>query len=81
MTDTEVKINGKSAGATHQGAFYSFSYDITQLLKVGKKNLLEVTVSKHSANESVNGAERRGDYWIFGGIFEPVFYRLFPMKI
>ena len=33
MTDTEVKINGKSAGAIHQGAFYRFKYDITSLLK------------------------------------------------
>src|SRR6478735_6872217 len=32
MTDTEVKINGKSAGAVHQGAFYRFKYDITSLL-------------------------------------------------
>src|SRR5689334_6938295 len=24
MTDTEVKINGKSAGETHRGAFYAF---------------------------------------------------------
>src|SRR6185503_7265699 len=60
MTDTEVKINGQKAGETHQGSFYSFNYNITKLVKVGKKNLLEVTVSKHSANESVNGAERRG---------------------
>ncbi|WP_242696427.1 glycoside hydrolase family 2 protein [Longitalea luteola] len=80
MTDTEVKINGKPAGAIHQGAFYSFSYDITKLLKVGKKNLLEVTVSKHSANESVNGAERRGDFWILGGIFRPVFLQALPAE-
>jgi hypothetical protein len=80
MTDTEVKINGKSAGATHQGSFYSFSYNITPLIKHGKKNLLEVTVSKHSANESVNGAERRGDYWIFGGIFRPVFLQALPVE-
>ena len=26
MTDTQVKINGKSAGPVHQGAFYRFSY-------------------------------------------------------
>ena len=32
MTDTEVKINGKSAGITHQGAFYRFKYDVTGLL-------------------------------------------------
>ena len=80
MTDTEVKINGKSAGATHQGSFYSFSYDITKLLKIGKKNLLEVTVSKHSANESVNWAERHGDYWIFGGIYRPVFLQAVPVE-
>ncbi|HOI50576.1 MAG TPA: hypothetical protein PK167_14780, partial [Prolixibacteraceae bacterium] len=68
MTDTEVKINGQSAGPMHQGAFYRFSYDISRLLKFGGRNLLEVTVAKHSANESVNEAERRADYWIFGGI-------------
>ena len=32
MTDAEVKINGKSAGPVHQGAFYRFSYRITDLL-------------------------------------------------
>lgn len=80
MTDTEVKINGKSAGPVHQGAFYCFKYDISSLLKYGKKNLLEVTVSKHSSNESVNGAERRGDYWIFGGIFRPVYLQALPVE-
>ena len=44
MTDTEVKINGQSAGEIHQGAFYAFKYDITKLLKFGESNLLEVTV-------------------------------------
>ncbi len=78
MTDAEVKVNGKSAGETHRGAFYAFKYDITKLLKYGKENLLEVTVSKHSANESVNDAERRGDYWIFGGIFRPVWLEVLP---
>jgi hypothetical protein len=48
MTDTEVKINGKVAGAVHQGAFYRFKYDITDKLIAGKQNLLEVTVSKMS---------------------------------
>ena len=78
MTDTDVKINGKSAGPIHQGAFYEFHYDISKLLKYGQKNLLEVTVSKQSANESVNKAERHGDYWIFGGIFRPVFLEAVP---
>ena len=80
MTDTEVKINGKQAGAIHQGAFYCFKYDITKLLKVGQNNLLEVAVSKHSTNETVNGAERRGDYWIFGGIFRPVYLEALPKQ-
>ncbi|MBN2181545.1 MAG: hypothetical protein JW715_06500, partial [Sedimentisphaerales bacterium] len=29
MTDTEVTINGKSAGPVHQGGFYRFKYEIT----------------------------------------------------
>jgi hypothetical protein len=78
MTDTEVKLNGKSAGATHQGSFYRFKYDVSSLLNYGKLNLLEVTVSKHSANASVNAAERKGDFWIFGGIFRPVFLEASP---
>lgn len=80
MTDADVKVNGKPAGPIHQGAFYAFKYDISSLLNYGGKNLLEVTVSKHSANESVNAAERRGDYWIFGGIFRPVYLQALPQQ-
>lgn len=78
MTDTQVKINGKVAGEIHQGAFYRFKYDISKLLKYGKINLLEVDVAKHSSNESVNRAERQADFWIFGGIFRPVFLEVLP---
>ncbi|MES2647026.1 MAG: glycoside hydrolase family 2 TIM barrel-domain containing protein [Bacteroidota bacterium] len=78
MTDTEVKINGQSAGPVHQGSYYRFKYNISSLLAYGDKNLLEVTVSKHSKNESVNQAERRGDFWIFGGIFRPVYLEILP---
>ncbi|MBC7889763.1 MAG: glycoside hydrolase family 2 [Ferruginibacter sp.] len=80
MTDTEVKINGKSAGAIHQGAFYRFKYDITALLNFDKPNTLEVTVSKMSADASVNNAERLADYWVFGGIFRPVFLEAVPKQ-
>ncbi len=79
MTDTEVKINGKQAGKIHQGAFYRFSYDISDLLKYGSSNLLEVKVSKKSANYSVNQAERVSDFWIFGGIFRPVYLEVKPV--
>ncbi len=78
MTDTEVKINGKPAGPTHQGAFYRFRYNITDKLKFGQENLLEAIVCKMSADPSVNRAERFADYWVFGGIFRPVYLEAFP---
>ena len=80
MTDTEVKINGIVAGEMHQGGFYEFSYDITDKLKFGASNKLEVKVSKHSANKSVNGAERRADWWLFGGIYRPVYLEAKPLE-
>ncbi len=78
MTDAEVKINGKLAGPIHQGAFYQFKYNISKLLKAGKENQLEVFVKKHSDNETVSLAERFSDYWIFGGIYRPVFLEAKP---
>lgn len=78
MTDTQVKINGTSAGRMHQGSFYRFKYDISELLRFGKENLLEVSVAKHSEKEGVNKAERICDFWIFGGIFRPVFLEAKP---
>lgn len=80
MTDTEVKINGKLAGPIHQGSFYQFKYDISELLNWEGKNLLEVTVKKESENESVNRAERLSDYWVFGGIFRPVYLKAVPAQ-
>ncbi|WP_223284612.1 sugar-binding domain-containing protein [Hymenobacter qilianensis] len=80
MTDTEVKINGQSAGPIHQGAFYRFKYNLSDKLQFDKPNVLEVTVSKMSADASVNNAERLADYWIFGGIFRPVYLEAFPKQ-
>jgi hypothetical protein len=78
MTDAEVKINGQLAGPIHQGGFYQFEYAITKLLKPTGDNLLEVTVSKQSADQSVNNAERKGDFWVLGGIFRPVYLKVMP---
>jgi hypothetical protein len=78
MVKTEVFVNGQSAGPAHEGSFYEFKYDITPLLKIGEKNLLEVTVSKVADNLSIMRAERQGDYWNFGGIFRPVFLEVLP---
>ena len=80
MTDTEVKVNGVSAGAVHQGSFYRFSYDISKLLKYGRENQIEVTVHKQSADASVNAAERRADWWLFGGIYRPVYLEARPQR-
>ena len=80
MTDAEVRVNGQLAGPVHRGAFYRFKYDISSLLKAGQPNLLEVTVSKMSADASVNNAERLADYWIFGGLFRPVYLEATPRQ-
>ncbi|WP_238596594.1 glycoside hydrolase family 2 TIM barrel-domain containing protein [Abditibacterium utsteinense] len=80
MTDTSVKINGASAGPTHQGGFYRFKYDVTGLLQLGKPNLLEAMISKVSADNSVNRAEQQGDYWAFGGIYRPVYLEVKPAQ-
>jgi hypothetical protein len=80
MTDTEVKINGQKAGDLHKGSFYRFKYRITNQLQFGAANLLEATVSKMSADASVNNAERLADYWVFGGIYRPVYLEAVPKE-
>ena len=37
-------------------------------------------VSKESSNESVNEAERHSDFWIFGGIYRPVYLEAHPAE-
>lgn len=80
MTDTSAKLNGCSVGAPHQGGYYQFKYEVTSLVKFGATNKLEVTVAKHSANASVNRAERSADYWMYGGIFRPVYLEAVPAQ-
>jgi hypothetical protein len=80
MTDAGVRVNGESAGPAHQGAFYQFSYDISKLVKTGKDNLLEVDVAKSSANPHLDRGERHADYWVFGGIFRPVYLEAPPRE-
>lgn len=79
MTDCEVLVNNRVAGVRHQGGFYRFSYDVTDLLDWGKENTLTVHVAKHSANRSVNAAERKADWWLFGGIYRPVWLEVLPV--
>jgi len=79
MTDARVTINGQSAGPMHQGGYYAFKYDITSLLRpAGQQNEIQVDVDDDSMNESVNHAERRGDFWNYAGIFRPVYLEAVP---
>ncbi len=80
MTDTEAWVNKKSVGPMHQGGFYEFQYDVTDLVRFDSVNEFEVTVHKMSSDPSVNSAERDADYWVFGGIFRPVLLKAFPKQ-
>jgi len=80
MTDTSAKLNGQSTGPMHQGGYYQFKYEVTPLLNFDQTNKLEVTVVKHSANTSIDGAERDGDFWVYGGIYRPVYLEAVPAQ-
>ena len=71
MTDTKVVLNGKEIGY-HQGGHTEFKFEITNALK-NEKNNLEVEVNNSSTNKSIIAAERFADYWMFSGIYRPVF--------
>ncbi|MDD4191213.1 MAG: glycoside hydrolase family 2 TIM barrel-domain containing protein, partial [Mangrovibacterium sp.] len=78
MTEAKVSVNGRAAGPVHQGSFYPFRYNMTKLIRQGQENELEVFVKKHSGHPGINQAERHADYWIFGGIFRPVYLEAKP---
>ena len=82
FTEARVTINGRKAGAgTYQGGFTRHTIDVSDRVFFGsKKNRLEVEVLKESTNPQVNLAERRADYWNFGGIWRPVFIVAKPMQ-
>ena len=75
FTDMYATINGRKAGnGLYQGGYTRHTIDVSDRVFFGKKkNRLEVEVAKESANQQVNLAERRADYWNFGGIWRPVF--------
>ncbi|MBQ9655246.1 MAG: glycoside hydrolase family 2 [Prevotella sp.] len=75
FTEIRVQINGRKAGnGTYHGGFTRHTMDVSDRVFFGKKkNRLEVEVLKESTVPQVNLAERRADYWNFGGIWRPVF--------
>jgi hypothetical protein len=90
MTETSIKVNGQAVGAAHQGGYLPFDFPLNapnhfranqqpEVLQYGEVNELEVTVAKKPSNQSVDLAERRGDYWVFGGIYRPVYLEVLPM--
>ena len=82
FTDANVTINGRKADkGLYQGGFTRHTIDVSDRVFFGsKKNRLEVEVSKESSNAQINMAERRADYWNFGGIWRPVFVVSKPMQ-
>ncbi len=80
MTDAEVHINGVPAGPVHQGGMYEFRYEISDLLRYGEDNQLEVRVTRYSSNKSINLAERRADFWVLSGIYRPVWLEAKPSQ-
>ncbi|MCH5307298.1 MAG: glycoside hydrolase family 2 [Prevotella sp.] len=82
FTEIRVQINGRKAGnGTYQGGFTRHTIDVSDRVFFGqKKNRLEVEVLKESSVPQVNLAERRADYWNFGGIWRPVFVVSKPVQ-
>ncbi|VGO20465.1 glycoside hydrolase family 2 protein [Pontiella sulfatireligans] len=79
MTETSIKINGKTVGAPNHGGYLPFRYILDKTnVKYGEENMLEVLVKKKPDNSSLDQAERKGDYWVFGGIYRPVFLEVQP---
>lgn len=89
MTDTSIKVNGQPVGTVHQGGYLPFSFllnadnhfrrgQMPPVIKYGQLNELEVTVAKKASNQSLDLAERSGDYWVFGGIYRPVYLEVLP---
>jgi hypothetical protein len=79
MTDTQATLNGTLIGKIHQGGFYEFRYAISSVLNFAGDNFLEVKVNRFSADESINRAERSADFWLFSGIYRPVWLEAKPL--
>lgn len=77
MTDAAVAVNGHLAGV-HRGGFTPFRFEVTDSLVYGGTNQLAVRVDEASADPSINRAERDADYWVFGGIYRPVYLASHP---
>ncbi len=84
MTMTSVRIDGKLIGEPNQGGYNRFSYPlpgrVSRNVKPGREFTLEVEVAELPTNESLDGAERNADFWVFGGIYRPVYLEILPLN-
>ncbi|MDF7825917.1 glycoside hydrolase family 2 TIM barrel-domain containing protein [Pontiellaceae bacterium B12227] len=81
MTETSIRINGKEVGTPNLGGYLPFRYILNKTnVKFGENNQLEVLVKKKPDNSSLDQAERKGDYWVFGGIYRPVYLEVQPKE-
>ncbi len=79
MTDAAARVNGERAGPTHRGGYTAFKYDVTNLVRPGD-NTLAVDVAKRSSSDHINKSQRRADFWLFGGIYRPVYLEISPRE-
>lgn len=76
MTETTVYVNGEKLGTENLGGYVPFRHDLSKvkgLVRYGHQNELKVVVAKKPSNKSLDRAERKADYWVFGGIYRPVY--------
>ncbi|HUB27113.1 MAG TPA: glycoside hydrolase family 2 TIM barrel-domain containing protein, partial [Tepidisphaeraceae bacterium] len=67
--DTQVYVNGQSAGTPHKGMFGAFCYDVTSLLNPAGDNVIAARVD-NSRDETV--PPLTADFTFFGGIYRSV---------
>ncbi len=68
QTIANVLLNGKNIGQ-HRGGYSAFTFEITDAVKYGESNYLEVTVNN---SETEDVLPLGGDFNIYGGIYRPV---------
>jgi len=72
---TTVYVNGIKAGA-HTGGYVGFEIDVTNHIKKGKNNRIDVRVD-NSYNPDIIPSQK-ADFFIFGGITRDVWLKILP---
>ena len=68
QTVADVVLNGKNIGR-HRGGYSAFTFEITEAVRYGEENLLEVNVDN---SETEDVLPLGGDFNIYGGIYRPI---------